>query len=717
MARKSKAQRFLDVHHEAMKRFQKVQASCADERDQCLADRRFCNVAGGQWEGALAEQFENRPRLEVNKIQLAVTRIINEYRNNRITVDFVPKDGATDSDLADTCDGLYRADEQDSCADEAYDNAFEEAVTGGFGAFRLRTEYEDEGDPEDERQRVRIEPIYDADRFVFFDPDAKRQDKSDARFCFVLTAMSPDAYEEDYGEEASPSSMTSDIDMTEFDWHTSDVVYVSEYYVVEQVSENVYVYRLMDGTEERYTDSDFEQDEMLERRLNAINAVQVRTKTVKRKKIRKYILDGGRILEDLGHIAGDCIPIVPVYGKRFFIDNRERMHGHVRMVKDSQRLKNMQLSRLAEISAYSTIEKPIMSPEQVAGNVAEFWRQDNVKNYPFMLINPVTNADGQEVLQGPVDYTRAPNIPPAMAALLQITETDMQEIMGRMEAGDELNSNLSGKAIELVQNRLDHQNYIYMSNMAKAIKRSGEIWLGMCRDILIEERRTMKSVSLSGEMETVELFQPTLDEKTGARVIRNDMSRAKFDVAVDVGPTSSSKRSATVRALTGMMGLTAEPETQVILTSLTLMNMEGEGLKETRQYFRKKLVGMGVVEPNEAEIKEMEQAAQNQQPDANAQYLQAAAAEAQAKALKAQADTAHTVAKTAETEAKTFEILAGIDETERGQALAMQEFQARQALEAERQQLARQREAMNREPVTRMQSPREGQPASPNALS
>jgi hypothetical protein len=66
-------------------------------------------------------------------------RIINEYRNNRITVDFISKEGDEDDRLADACDGLYRADEEDSVADEAYDNAFEEAVGGGFGAWRCGT--------------------------------------------------------------------------------------------------------------------------------------------------------------------------------------------------------------------------------------------------------------------------------------------------------------------------------------------------------------------------------------------------------------------------------------------------------------------------------------------------------------------------------------------------------------------------------------------------
>jgi len=162
----TKSERLDKLHQEAMSQFDDIQSALRDERLQCLQDRRFYSISGAQWEGPLGYQFENKPRFEVNKVHLAVIRIINEYRNSRVTVDFVAKDGAINDRLADTCDMLFRADEQDSVANEAYDNAFEEAVGGGFGAWRLRTCYEDEYDPENEHQRIMIEPIYDADSSV-----------------------------------------------------------------------------------------------------------------------------------------------------------------------------------------------------------------------------------------------------------------------------------------------------------------------------------------------------------------------------------------------------------------------------------------------------------------------------------------------------------------------------------------------------------------------
>jgi hypothetical protein len=666
MARLSNDQRLANLHDEALAQFDDVQSALRDERLQCLQDRRFYSLAGSQWEGPLWDQYENKPKFEVNKIMLAVIRVVNEYRNNRITVDFVSKDGAENDKLAEVCDGLYRADEQASVADEAYDNAFEEAVGGGIGAWRLRTVYEDEEDPEDDRQRIRIEPIFDADSSVFFDLGAKRQDKSDAKFCFVVTSMTRQAYKDTWGDD--PTDWPKIIHQYEFDWCTPDVVYVAEYYKVEEKTETIRIFQTITGEEERYTQADFAKDEMLEETLAAIGTVEVRQRRIKTKRVHKYIMSGGKVLEDAGYIAGKCIPIVVVYGKRWFVDNVERCMGHVRLAKDAQRLKNMQLSKLGEISALSSVEKPILTPEQVAGHQV-MWAEDNLKDYPYLLINPITDQNGNQAVSGPVAYTRSAAIPPAMAALLQITETDMQDILGNPAGADKMVSNISGKAVEMIQARVDGQAFIYMSNFAKGMKRCGEIWLSMAKDIYIEDKRKMKTIAPTGEAGMVELMQPSIDQETGEVVMANDLTSATFDVIADVGPSSSTKRQATVRALTGMLQITQDPETAQVITAMAMMNMEGEGISDANAYFRKKLLRMGVVKPTDMEAEELMAEMQGAPQDPNAMYLQAAAENETAKAAKARADTVETVASAELKRAQTLETLGKVDETAQNMAL------------------------------------------------
>ena len=655
MARPTKEERLKAVHQEALGEFDNIQSALRDERLQCLQDRRFYSIAGAQWEGPLGDQFENKPKFEVNKIHLSVIRIINEYRNNRITVDFVSKDGTEDDSLADTCDGLYRADEEYSVAEEAYDNAFEEAVAGGFGAWRLTTEYEDEEDPEDERQRICIEPIFDADSSVFFNLDAKRQDKADATKGYVITSMTRSAYMAEWDDD--PASWPKEVHQWEFDWLTPDVVFVAEYYQVEEKRETIHVWETLDGEEHRYTDDELE--EQLEW-LEGVGAKEVRTKKIRKKRIHKYIMSGGGILEDCGYIAGSCIPIIPVYGKRWFVDNVERCMGHVRLAKDAQRLKNMQLSKLGEISALGSVSKPIVTPEQIAGHV-QMWTDDNIKNFPYLLLNPVTDQNGQEQPAAPLAYTKTAEVPQALAALLQLTEEDIQDLLGNQQGGEMIEGNISTDTAMLVQNRLDMQTFIYMSNMAKAVKRCGEVWLSMAKDVFVEEDRRMKAVGLQGELEQVQLMRPIIDEKTTDVTYENDLSRAKFDVVVEVGPSSSTKRQATVRALTNMAGMTDDPETKQVLGSMAMMNMEGEGIGDVRAYFRRKLIKMGVVEPTDQEAAEIDEELANTPPSPQDEYLTAAAKREFAESIRVESEIVENQADADYKRAQAMEKIQGMN--------------------------------------------------------
>lgn len=665
MSRPSTEQRLAAKHQFFRSDFDKIQAAVRDVRIQCLSDRRFYSIPGAQWEGPVGEQFENKPRFEFNKTHLAVLRVVNEYRNNRITVDFVPKDGSQADELADTCDGLFRADEQDSGAQEAYDNCFEEGTSGGMGAIRLRARYENEEDDEDDRQRIAIEPIYEADTCVFFSLDGKRYDKADAKRCYVLSSMSPDEYKEEWNDD--PASWPKDIKRSEYDWCTPDVVWIAEVYEIEEKTELVHFYRGIalgddEANELELSAAELEKPGKLEE-LQATGFRKVREKRRTVKRVHKYIMNGARILSDEGYIAGTCIPVIPYYGKRWYVDGIERCQGHVRLARDAQVLDNMIKSWLAEMAARFDIEKPILTPEQIAGH-AQMWADDAVKKYPYLLVNPITDPQtGQALSTGPVAYTKAPNMPPAMAALAQLAATALEDMLGNQQAGEQLQPNQSGKAVELIQQRLDMQVFIYIDNFRKSVKRMGEVWQSMAKDLLVEPGRRMKTVDGADQTSTVELLKPMVDQD-GQAYLANDMSRASFDVVPDVGPSSSSRRAATVRALTGMLGMTTDPETQTVLTSMVMMNMEGEGMNDVRAYYRNKLVRMGVIEPTEDEKQQLAAEAQNQKPDPNAEYLAAAAG-------KARADEALSVARVGKTHAETVAVLAKVGSGVQADAIAL----------------------------------------------
>ena len=308
--------------------------------------------------------------------------------------------------------------------------------------------------------------------------------------------------------------------------------------------------------------------------------------------------------------------------------------------------------------------------------IAELWRTDNLVNRPFLLVNSITQADGSVQPAGPVGYTKPPQVSPALAAIIQMSDADMRDVLGNPEGANQLMSNVSAQAIEQIQSRVDMQAFIYMSNFAKAMKRCGEVWLSMAREVYVEEGRSMKTIGQQGEVSSVKLQEPMINA-AGAFELANDLSRASFDVVADVGPATQSRRDKMRKELMSILAVTKDPQTASIVEQMLLMQMDGEGLDGAREYFRKRLVQAGVEKPTEEEAQQLAQAAANQQPDPQALYLQAAAQEAQARAMKAQADTQLAIAKSEETKAKTVETLANVNVSAQSQAIKTAEAIAR----------------------------------------
>jgi hypothetical protein len=658
-----------ELYEEARLEFNATMLIMQPERKQNIEDRRFVTIAGAQWEGSLADQFGNKPRLECNKIQLALDRTKNEYRNNRITANFEPVNGDEGDMLADTADDMWRATERRSVAKEAYDNCFDEGTAGGFGSFRLATEFVDEYDPDNTLKNIIIEPIYDADSTVFFDLGAKRQDKLDATRCWVLVPMSRKDYEDTYDDDVT--SWPEGVGKYFYDDVQPDLVYIAEYYVVEEGSKLVTRFVSLEDKEEVIDDVD---DEKRKELLDTGWAVKSERK-VKRREVHKYIMGGSGILSDEGRIAGKYIPIIPFYGKRSYINNIERCSGRVRLAKDMQRLKNMQISMLATVAASAGSSVPVFTPDQMAGGNAEIWAEHNIKNYSWLPVSPVLDKDGNEQPIGAIAYTQPAVVPPATAELLRTTDQDIKDVLGDPAQGEKIVSNISGETVDKIQDRIDMVNYGYMDNFARSIETAAFIWLWIGKEIFTEEGnegRMVKGITSQGTKRQIELMRDvSVDGKT---VRENDFSKANMELTVDVGPSSSTKREATVKRLSDLRAETMDPQDNKILTSLILMNSDGEGLNDVRDYYRNQMVSMGVVKPTEDEQKAIDaaQAAQAQEPPSpEDQFMLSEAEKNTAEAQKTGAQTIETLAKVDKTEAETAEINAKTGREDENQTLEL----------------------------------------------
>lgn len=656
------SQRMQKIHENAMKAFDLSYSASWPIRAEAIRARQFCDIPGMQYDGWLGRQFENRPKIEVNKIARSVDRIYNEYRNNRITVDFRPETDSADDAVADLLDDMYRADEQDSGAQEAYDNAFQEGCKGGYGGWRLSTDYEDNEDEENERQCIQIIPVTDADSSLYFDADARRYDKADATRAWLIKGMTRDAYKAKWPRKGI-SSFSKPIGVI-FDWFTPDQVYVAEYYEREDFKDTLYKFQGLAGEADivKLRESDYDEDEDLANKIAELEMQgyqQVGVRKITRKRVHKYIMNGEDFIEDCGIIAGEHIPLIPYFGNRSVINGVERVWGQVQRGKDAQQLYNMQVSVLAETAALGSPNIPVFTPEQMVGH-EDTWAYSNITRPPFLLVNSQRDQAGNPVPSGPVYVNTPPIISQATSALMEISNRDIQDVTGNQDQGQNLVANTSADAVGMIQNRLDMGVFGYMDSMAKSMRRCGEVWLSIRRAIETD-RRKVRTLKRDGMQGSEEIMVPMVDEKTGANVLENDISSGKYKVVTDVGPSFTTRRDATNKALIDLIQKTPDPQTQALLAQAAMMNMDGEGLDDLRKYARKQLVQQGVIEPTDQEKEQMQQAAANAQPDPQSQFFLAEAEKSKGLAIKAQADAGKAAADTELSKAKTAETLAGID--------------------------------------------------------
>lgn len=645
--------RLAEVHKRAIRRFDATVIPQIPMREESLLARRFVEIPGAQWEGPWGEQFENSIRVEVPKIGRAIRKIETDYRENRIVPDFKPDGGESNQDTANTIAGMHRADSYKFKAQEARDNAFQEAIRGGFGAYRLINVHEDEYDRDNDKQRINPGAlITDADQHVFFDPQAKSYGKHEAGFAFVLLPYTPEAFKDEFGE-AEPTDWPENLRHSTYDWYRPEVVMACEYYEVEDRQETLYVLtHPLITEEERVWKSEIEDEALADKKLAGWNvAIQRR----KRRRVHKYILSGVRVLEDCGVIAGCRIPIVPVYGQRTFIDGMERFKGHVQDRMDSQRTYNAQVSRLAETSARSPQEVPIFAAEQMPPEYAKLWSRLHIDRHPYALVNPLTDpTTGQLVSAGPIGYVKPPELAPVTAALLQIANTDLIE--EDQDGADTVKANTSAEAMDIAAARVDAKSGIYLDNMRQSVQCEGEIYVGMLPDVYVEEGREVDTMSEDGDDGTEKLGEMYTDGR-GVPSVRNDFSRGKYKVIVSVTEATATRRDKTVRSAlnTAEIALKAgdmELAQASIITAI--MNSDGEGIEDLQAYARKRGLQIGLVEPNEEEQAQMQEQAQQPDPatvlaNAQAEALGAQAEKDRANAGKLVADTALSKAKTLET--------------------------------------------------------------------
>jgi len=569
-------------------------AATEEQRDKSNEELRFVMVSGGQWEGYLEDQFEDRAKIELDQCCDYLYRTYAQWTDNRVGVNYAPDDEATTDDDAELLDGLFRRDLQRRNGQAALDAAVFETMAAGYGAVHLCTEYEDDEDPDNEDQCVVLSELSNAYATVVWDSAARKVDKSDAERCTVLIPHSKDGFERKY-PDATPGADLTPQDRRVFNWTTPDLVYEAIRYEVRVEDETVHTYGHPEtGDIVRVREADLE-DEKPE--LTALGYEFLRKKRLRRRNVYRVKFCGACELEAERRIAGKYIPVIPFYAYRAHVDGVDYWHGVVRKRMDGQRLLNMSASLMAESAANSSEDKMIFAPEQVEG-LQTHWAQ-NRHQQPYRLARPLLDSEGKVLVAGPLGVESGASTAQAAQTLL----TTVAELITRGTGGapqDTIDPDASGKAVNAVLKRVDMNTQPIFDNIRTSMRHLGEVYRCIAADIYAaRDGRVVNIVTKSGERQQRKLLE--MRGKGGQIVYGNDVSKGRFEVIPDTGPSFQTQREETVQALKDVLATPALQDpaselTQIVLTKL-LELLPAQGMDEVKDFCRRKLLLSGIRKP------------------------------------------------------------------------------------------------------------------------
>ena len=563
-----------------------------DQRDKANEAIRFCDVPGGMWEDWQPRNPINRTRIEFNLVSKAVKRANGEWVSNRFRVKYRPDNEKASEENARILNGLYRRDERRSGGFEAYDVAIDETFKCGVGAWGLRTRLADDSDLESDDQNIELYPIPAAYNSVVWDHNAKRYDKADARSCTVFEYFTPEAYKERWPDEPI-SSYPKQLNRQSFNWFSPKQLIVAKHYKIVEKDVDQILFRNVIGEEKQVWADEIKPiiDELSDEGFD-----EVARKKRKKRTVWLSVMNGVDFIEKPARIAGTLIPIVPVWGYRSWIDGHEWFRGLVQELMDPNRLINSVMSGFAESAMTSIKSVPIFTQNQVKG-LENYLAEAHTANYPYVVLNgTIDPATGQEMPLTQPPVLAPPIVDPNSSMVLDSSTAFINQETGGAPQ-DVSDPNASGKAINAIMQRVDMQTAVIFDNIQKSMRRCGEIYRSMSREVH-DTTRYMMLVEEDGAESSVLLQDYRIDRETGSPVQINDISKGEYEVTVDTGPAYASKRQENVTVLRDIYVSMADgdPLKPLVMMS-TIGNLDVDGIEDIQKFARRQLLTSGVKDP------------------------------------------------------------------------------------------------------------------------
>lgn len=557
----------------AQARFKLAEDAFSTARELAKEDLEF--KAGIQWDPQLraTREAQKRPCLTVNRIPQQTRQITNDQRQNRPSIKILPVDDGADLETAKVFQGIIRHIEYQSNAESAYDHAFEGAVDGGFGFFRIVTDYVS---PKSFLQEARFKRI--ADHFsVLFDPYSREPDGSDANWAFVFEDVPVDDFKARYPNAEISKEGNWELSIKDTpDWVTEDSCRVAEYFYKDFKTEEIVSWQSNDaeGSSGVSTREEFEA-------LKEANPGFIFTEIAKRKTETAVVkwakICGTDVLEET-EFPSQWIPIIPVYGSEALIDGKRVYEGVIRHAKDPQRAYNFWNTAAAEAIALAP-KAPFIAEEGQIEGYEEIWK--NANNTPLAVLPYKGRVLENHLVGPPQRNTYEPPVQAIMAAQAQSSE-DIKATTGIYDAalGNRSNEN-SGIAIQRRANQAQTSNYHFVDNLNLSMKHAGRILLEII-PVVYDTERAQQIIGEDGQAEVI--FINREFERNG-KPVTYDLSKGKYDVVCEVGPGYATQRQEAVASM--LEFITVYPAAAQVLGDLIAKNQDWPGSQEIAERLRK----------------------------------------------------------------------------------------------------------------------------------
>lgn len=519
-----------DIIEDAQEAYKAAVDADADIHRDWVEDMRFARL-GEHWPAEVKRQreLEGRPCLTFNRFPAFMRQVTNDARQNRPAIAVHPVGDGADQETAEILQGLIRNIEYSSQADVAYDTALEHAVGGGFGYFRICTDYAAEDMFE---QDICIERIANP-LMVHGDPECMDADSANWNSAFISEFYTEHAYKKKFGKDAPAIDWEADANDKNRLWFGQEGVRVAEWWRREDVASKLL--KLSDGTvifEDKYLE--------LQPVLEPLGIVPVADRQTVTKRVTQYILNGETVLEK-NDWKGRFIPIIPVYGDEVIVEGERKLISLTRFAKDAARMYNYWRTASTELVALAP-KAPFIGPKGAFRSDAKKWASANTKTHPYI------EYDGQTPPQ-----RQGFDGPPAAALQEALNASDdMKSIMGLFDASLGAKSNeTSGRAILARQREGDVSTFNFIDNLSRAIRHAGRVMVDLIPHVYNTER-IIRTIKEDGTNRKVPINQPTPAEQQKAAgdqaqqlqgVLRvYDLTTGKYDVTCEAGPSFTTKR-------------------------------------------------------------------------------------------------------------------------------------------------------------------------------